>query len=67
MENKSNTQDIVETDNFICDLCGEKFDAVSDLEQHKLRHGRPGRGLTDTQHEIRGDIGAAGMPTSPVQ
>ncbi len=66
MENKSTTQPIIETEEFTCDLCGEKFGAVSDLEQHKLRHGRPSLGLRDEQSAMRGDIGAAGMPGSPL-
>ena len=52
---------------FICDICGEEFDTLSDLEAHKVRHGRPGRKLEDEEREMRGDIGAAGLPTSPVQ
>jgi len=66
MENKSPTQDIVETDRFICDICGKEFDSVTTLEQHKIRHNRPGLGLEDSQREMRGDIGAAGMPGSPI-
>ncbi len=66
MENRSNTQPIIETDEFTCDICGKKFDSLSTLENHKLRHGRPALGLEDEQSEMRGDIGAAGMPGSPL-
>ncbi len=63
---ETTTQPIIETEEFTCDMCGEKFETISSLEEHKLRHGRPGRGLSDTQSEMRGDIGAAGMPGSPI-
>ena len=66
MENKTATQPIIETEEFTCDICGEKFASVSTLEEHKIRHGRPDSGLRDTQSEMRGDIGAAGMPGSPL-
>jgi hypothetical protein len=55
-----------EASEFICDICGEQFDTVSELEVHKRRHSRPGRGLEEEEREIRGDIGAAGLPTSPI-
>ena len=52
---------------FTCDICGEEFQTVSQMEEHKLRHASPRRGLEDEERRIRGDIGAAGLPTSPVQ
>jgi hypothetical protein len=52
---------------FTCDLCGEEFDSVTDLEEHKLKHIEPIHETMSSQGEIRGDIGAAGLPTSPVR
>ena len=66
MDNFIENNDTSTTDEFTCDICGEKFDSVSELEDHKLRHGRPGLSLDDEESEIRGDIGAAGLPTSPL-
>jgi hypothetical protein len=66
MESKTFSPDL-ETEKFTCDICGEEFDTVTKLEEHKVRHGRPARGLEDEERMLRGDIGAAGMPTSPVQ
>ena len=54
------------SEKFTCDLCGEEFDSVTDLEEHKRNHAEPLRKTTASQREIRGDIGAAGLPTSPV-
>ena len=61
-----NTTPTSVTDKFICDLCSEEFDSVTALEDHKLRHGRPGRVHEDSERSLRGDIGAAGLPTSPI-
>ena len=55
------------TEEFTCDICGERFNTLSKLSEHKHRHGRPELGLKDEQKQMRGDIGAAGMPASPVQ
>lgn len=66
METKEKNTLSPEVSEFICDICGEEFDTVTELEEHKLRHGRPALGLADEEREIRGDIGAAGLPTSPV-
>lgn len=55
------------TEEFSCDSCGEQFGTVSELEEHKRRHGRPGLRLHDEEREFRGDIGAAGLPTSPIR
>ena len=52
---------------FSCDICGEEFASVTDLDEHKLRHSHFRYGLEDEERRIRGDIGAAGLPTSPVQ
>jgi hypothetical protein len=66
MESKTATQPIIKSEEFTCDICGETFASLSALEDHKLRHRRPDSGLRDTQSEMRGDIGAAGMPASPL-
>jgi hypothetical protein len=58
--------DFHKDEKFICDICGEEYASVTDLEEHKIRHSQPRRGLEDEEREIRGDIGAAGLPTSPV-
>jgi hypothetical protein len=55
------------TSSFTCDICGEEFDTIIKLEEHKMRHAHRKLGLEDEQREFRGDIGVAGMPTSPVQ
>lgn len=52
---------------FICDLCGAELDSVSDLEAHKADHVLRGRSRDEEQQQIRGDIGAAGLPGSPLQ
>ena len=67
METQEKNTPVIETEEFTCDICGEEFNSVSKLEEHKLRHSRPGKGLEDEERMMRGDIGAAGMPTSPVQ
>jgi hypothetical protein len=51
---------------YICDLCGEEFETPSDFEQHKREHVEPVHEAMSRASEIRGDIGAAGLPTSPV-
>ncbi|MDP4220795.1 MAG: C2H2-type zinc finger protein [Bacteroidota bacterium] len=65
METKEKESPIIETEEFVCDICGEKFNSISKLEDHKLRHSRPGLRLDDEERQMRGDIGAAGLPTSP--
>lgn len=62
--NESNTANVEE---YKCDLCGETFNTATELEEHKHRHGRPALGHDDDQREVRGDIGAAGLPTSPIR
>lgn len=52
---------------FTCDICREEFDDSSELQEHMKRHMRPEIGREDVQREIRGDIGAAGLPTSPTR
>lgn len=66
MENKTETKSLIETEEFKCDICGEEFGTVSELESHKYRHGHPALGRVDQEHEMRGDMGAAGLPTSPM-
>jgi hypothetical protein len=66
MENKPASQSSSETEEFTCDICGKNFDSVSSLTAHKLRHSRPALGLKDEESQMRGDIGAAGLPTSAV-
>jgi hypothetical protein len=53
-------------DKFQCDLCGESFDTVSELEAHKSeKHHIPSRPTPTENREVQRDIGAAGLPTSP--
>jgi len=66
MEKRENNNTRSETEEFSCDICGEKFGTVSGLEEHKRRHGRPGLRLDDEQREMRGDIGAGSLPGSPI-
>ena len=56
----------IESDKFTCDMCGEEFVTVSELEDHKRRHDHIRLSSEDEQREFRGDIGAAGLPTSPI-
>ena len=49
----------------VCDICGEEFDSISELELHRTDHIEPETSDVEEQQDIRGDIGAAGMPTSP--
>jgi hypothetical protein len=67
MDTTENNTISPEATEFTCDICGEEFDTLSKLEEHKRRHGRPGLGLADEERRMSGDIGAAGLPTSPVQ
>ena len=57
---------IPESSVFICDICGEEFDSLSDIEEHKLNHLRPAKTEDEDDRDIRQNIGAAGLPTSPV-
>jgi hypothetical protein len=51
---------------FQCDLCGEYFDSVTDLNKHKEGyHERPGRQTRTENLDIQRDIGAAGLPGAP--
>jgi hypothetical protein len=53
-------------DEFECDLCGESFDSVSDLEDHKRdNHQRPSLRTETENWNVQGDIGAAGLPGAP--
>jgi hypothetical protein len=57
---------IPESSKFICDLCGEEFDSLSDLEEHKLNHLRPAKTEDEDDSDLRQNIGAAGLPGAPV-
>jgi transcription elongation factor Elf1 len=48
---------------FTCDICGDKFASATELDEHVKTHRRPASGM---ENENRGDIGAAGLPTSPM-
>ena len=63
MENTTMT----DSDKFICDLCGKEFDSASEHEEHLAQHTHPARAEREEISDIRGDIGAAGLPTSPIQ
>jgi hypothetical protein len=52
---------------YVCDICGEEFETLSDLEEHKREHLEPVHETLARASDIRGDIGAAGLPTSPIQ
>ncbi len=52
---------------FVCDICGTEYDSVNDLDEHKQEHSRRVKAEENDQQNIREDIGAAGMPTSPVR
>jgi hypothetical protein len=54
-------------EDFICDLCGKEFNSVSDLDEHKAEHRRHALAHDEKQRDIRRDIGAAGLPGSPLQ
>jgi hypothetical protein len=51
---------------FVCDICGAELDSVSDLNEHKEEHMLRGRSRDEEQQNIRGDIGAAGLPGNPL-
>jgi hypothetical protein len=57
----------IDPEDFICDVCGREFGTVSELEDHKesghLRHAHE---RDEEQQRIRRDIGAAGLPGSPL-
>ncbi|MDP4199455.1 MAG: hypothetical protein Q8922_02770 [Bacteroidota bacterium] len=55
-----------ETAEFQCDICGAEYDSITDLERHKHEHARIARTEEEDQQTIHRDIGAAGMPTSPL-
>jgi hypothetical protein len=51
---------------FQCDLCGEYFDSVTDLNKHKEGyHERPSRQRRTENVDVQRDIGAAGLPGAP--
>lgn len=53
-------------ESFTCDICDAKFDTVSELEEHRKAHLRHVRARTESEQDFpAGDIGAAGLPTSP--
>src|SRR5947209_7014041 len=52
---------------FLCDICGEEFSSVTDLDDDKLRHIHQRTGLEDGGRGHRGDMRAAGLATTPVQ
>jgi hypothetical protein len=53
-----------DSEGFVCDVCGDTFDSISALEDHKHDHLHPLRSHDDDRYS-RGDIGAAGLPTAP--
>ena len=54
------------SEEFICDLCGEEFDSISELDKHKRQHLHPTLTEDENDRDLRRDIGAPGLPTSPV-
>jgi hypothetical protein len=60
------TKEISIPGEFQCDLCGEYFDSVTDLNKHKEGyHLRPGHQTRTENLDIQRDIGAAGLPGAP--
>jgi len=59
------TPNTSDTTKHVCDVCGEEFDSITDLELHRTDHLEPEASEVEHQQTVRGDIGAAGMPTSP--
>ena len=54
------------TEGFVCDICEARFGTLSELQEHKRGHADPINEFRQEQNEMRGDIGAAGLPTSPL-
>ncbi|MFI5200968.1 MAG: C2H2-type zinc finger protein [Candidatus Kapaibacterium sp.] len=53
-------------DEFECDICGETFDSVSDLEEHKRdEHELPSHIRETENWDTQRDIGEAGLPGAP--
>ena len=53
-------------DEFVCDLCGETFDSVTDLNEHKRDyHERPSRVSREENRDTQRDIGEPGLPGAP--
>ena len=53
-------------DKFKCDLCGETFGSVSDLEEHKRdEHELPSHIRETENWDVQRDIGEAGLPGAP--
>ena len=53
-------------DEFTCDICGEAFHSLSDLEEHKRGdHQLPSHVRSTENWDEQRDIGAAGLPGAP--
>ena len=53
-------------DEFVCDMCGEAFDSLSDLEDHKRdEHQLPSHVRPTENWDEQRDIGEAGLPGAP--
>jgi hypothetical protein len=51
---------------FECDLCGESFDSISDLEEHKRdEHELPLHSRKTENWDTQRDLGEAGLPGAP--
>ena len=65
MEENAITNENLVNDKFNCDICGEEFTSIVELTEHKLHHERPLVESMASRSTIDGDIGMAGLPTSP--
>lgn len=51
---------------FLCDVCGEAFDSVSELQEHKRDEHQLPSHLHQTENwDEQRDIGEAGLPGAP--
>ena len=65
MDNSIKYDDTFEKEQYACDICGERFETVVDLEEHKNKLWHNQLWHLDKDSETHGDIGVDDLPMSP--